>query len=353
MTDKSTNDRQFVCVVRQSYPLEHMPTPPPFTIPAVHLAIDQCCGLANFDTEIQFRRAGDRDLGSDASHVFGVVASDNKAGSSTLTYFSIAYSTWDGRVLRVDCQSSDHIDVRTARVLARIAAELDCTRLTWQYYGAANPLAEYNPQELPGWLTLYWKRDAMIKFAGSIEKETSEAVPIPEAIQAVLATLNSHETFRLRLANSNDVGTILRCARGLAVYEKEPDAVHVSAAQYKVDGFQSEPPLYVCLLIEHIKSSYACGMAFCYFGFDRGGGSFLYLEDLFLEQRYRGKGAGSLAMTALARIGLSVGCTKLVWQALDWNTPALNFYSKLGATVEKGLNTARYANESLLRFSRG
>jgi RimJ/RimL family protein N-acetyltransferase len=88
-------------------------------------------------------------------------------------------------------------------------------------------------------------------------------------------------------------------------------------------------------------------MAFFYVGCTVKGGRFMYLEDLFIEEFHRGKGAGSAAMKALASAALAMKCQRLVWQALDWNTPALGFYKKIGAKIQSGLLTSRYANRQL------
>ena len=91
-------------------------------------------------------------------------------------------------------------------------------------------------------------------------------------------------------------------------------------------------------------------MAFLYFGYDVDTGRFLYLEDLFVEENMRGKGCGSLVMAALALIAKGAGCIGFVWQALDWNTPALTFYENIGAEVQDGLLTTRFCGETLRDF---
>ena len=78
---------------------------------------------------------------------------------------------------------------------------------------------------------------------------------------------------------------------------------------------------------------------------------FLYLEDLFIEEAYRGSGAGTYVMSTLGEMALSLRCKKMVWQALDWNTPALTFYQdKIGAHIVNGLLTTRFAGSSLHEF---
>ena len=187
-------------------------------------------------------------------------------------------------------------------------------------------------------------------------------------------------SFRLRLATADDLEAMGRLVQGLADFEKEPDAVHVTLDHYRVDGFHdtistenddddnddgdddartTANPLFYCLLLDTTldddddgdTSDYTCGMAFCYLGCTLKAGRFWYLEDLFIEESYRGKGAGTFIMQTLASIGLSLDCARLVWQALDWNTPALTFYSKLGAQVVDGLLTTRFMGEDLKRLA--
>ena len=86
-------------------------------------------------------------------------------------------------------------------------------------------------------------------------------------------------------------------------------------------------------------------------GGDSGGGRFLYLEDLFLEVDYRQNGGGNLLMKTLARISLALGCNRLVWQALDWNTAGLKFYAKIGAKTLEGEKTSRFCGEEMRSFA--
>jgi GNAT superfamily N-acetyltransferase len=194
-----------------------------------------------------------------------------------------------------------------------------------------------------------------------------------------LSSSSSSNVRRLRLANCDDAETIRRLVQGLADFEKEPEAVHVTADHYRMDGYQSERPLFYCVLFEVLVDSpadtendptnelhnwYAFGMAFCWIGCKVSNDAtmhhlvspveeemFLYLEDLFIEEIYRGDGAGTYMMTALAEISLSLNCTRMVWQALDWNTPALTFYqNKIGARIANGLLSTRFAGSNLSAF---
>lgn len=169
-------------------------------------------------------------------------------------------------------------------------------------------------------------------------------------LKALEVSNGSSERVKLHLATANDLHHVERLVDGLAVYEKEVGGIHVNSNHYRFDGFEGEVPLFKCLLLENRKDNHICGMAFFCFGYDLENGRFLYLEDLFIEKEHRGSGAGSLLMTTLASVAKSTGCTSFRWQALDWNTPALTFYDKIGAKVLEGLLTTRFNGEALRNF---
>jgi diamine N-acetyltransferase len=159
----------------------------------------------------------------------------------------------------------------------------------------------------------------------------------------------------LRLAGPDDVETMSRLINQLAVYVEEPDAVNVTAKDYQVDGCgASEEPLFYCILADVPSGEegiITCGIGTFVFGYSWGEGRFLYLEDLFIEEVYRGMGGGKAIMERLALISLALDCCKFTWAALDWNTPALNFYRKIGASLKDDLKITRYCGTELLWFA--
>ena len=172
---------------------------------------------------------------------------------------------------------------------------------------------------------------------------------------------------KLRLAGSEDTGTISRLVKLLAIYEKEPDAVKVTAEDYFMDGYNSTEPLFYCILADVVSgeqeeedeedgnantgSRTTVAMGLFYFGHNLIDGPFLYLEDLFCEEAYRGRGIGTAIMKQLAHISLALDCSKFIWTALDWNAPALSFYSKIGATIESELKITRYCGSDIQSFA--
>ena len=69
----------------------------------------------------------------------------------------------------------------------------------------------------------------------------------------------------------------------------------------------------------------------------------LFLEDLFVRPRFRGKGIGKALLLHLAKVAVEEGCGRFEWQVLDWNTPAIEFYESLGAKSHEGM--AHHARE--------
>lgn len=196
-----------------------------------------------------------------------------------------------------------------------------------------------------------------VEVIGSGDLSMLSPAKVHQSVEECLSRINEMSTnFRLRLSTGADVETIVRLVKGLAIYEEEPDAVNITSDSFLCDGYSDEP-LFYCLLLEDAKTpagpnAYCCGMAFFYFGYELGRGRFLYLEDLFIEYAHRKRGGGSLAMKSLARISLALNCENFYWVALDWNTPALNLYEKIGAKVQEGVLISRYTDDKLRSFAR-
>ena len=170
-------------------------------------------------------------------------------------------------------------------------------------------------------------------------------------------------TANLRLAGPEDTETIARLVHQLAIYEKEPDAVNMTAQDYFMDGYNSAEPLFYCILADVVATdrdgdgetepttTTTVAMGLFYFGHDLVNGPFLYLADLFCDEAFRGKGIGTEIMKQLASISLALDCSQFVWCALDWNAPALSFYNKIGATIKQELKITRYCGKDLQSFA--
>jgi GNAT superfamily N-acetyltransferase len=153
----------------------------------------------------------------------------------------------------------------------------------------------------------------------------------------------------IREGTPADVPTILALVRELAAYEREPDAVVATEADFLRHGF-GERPFFRTLLAEWDGAP--AGFALYFFGFSTWtGGPTLFLEDLFVRPEQRKRGIGVALMRRLAREAVGSGCKRFVWQVLDWNEPSIRFYESLGAKVLREWLTVRIEGEALARLS--
>ncbi len=153
----------------------------------------------------------------------------------------------------------------------------------------------------------------------------------------------------IRKATPEDVPAIVRLVKGLAAYEREPDAVVATEDDFLRDGF-GDKAAFRCHLATWNREP--IGFALWFFTWSTWRGKkCLHLEDLFVEPQHRGKGAGLALMKTLAKEAVDAGCARFVWQVLDWNEPAIAFYEKLGADVRKEWIAVRLDGEALERLA--
>jgi GNAT superfamily N-acetyltransferase len=153
----------------------------------------------------------------------------------------------------------------------------------------------------------------------------------------------------LRPAQPSDVREIVQLIRELAEYEREPEKAVATEADILRDGFGPSPRFWVVMAEWEGK---VAGFAFYFFNYSTWEGRpGLYLEDLFVRPEHRGRGIGKALLVHLAGIAVREGCTRYVWQVLDWNTPAIGFYESLGGHVERQWLTVRVLGEEIARLA--
>ena len=134
----------------------------------------------------------------------------------------------------------------------------------------------------------------------------------------------------IRKATPNDMPQVLELIQELAVFEKEPEAVVITAADLVRDGF-SENPLFHCFVAEIDQK--IIGIALYYYRYSTWKGKTLHLEDLIVKESQRGTGIGFQLYSEIIRQGQRDQVRRIEWAVLDWNTPAIDFYKKTGAKV--------------------
>ena len=122
-----------------------------------------------------------------------------------------------------------------------------------------------------------------------------------------------------------DVPAIMGLVKELAIYEKAENEVSNTIQQMEIDGF-GENPIFQFIVAE--LNGEVIGMSLYYFRYSTWKGKRLYLEDYIITEKYRGIGAGKLLFDATIDQAHKTNCTGMMWQVLDWNESAINFYKK-------------------------
>lgn len=129
----------------------------------------------------------------------------------------------------------------------------------------------------------------------------------------------------IRQGEKSDLPRVLDLVKELAEYEKALDKVENTVERMEEDGFGSEPVFGFLVAEENDK---IIGTSIYYYRYSTWQGKRLYLEDLVVTEPKRGVGAGKLLFEETLKIAKEKGCSGMMWQVLDWNEPAINFYKK-------------------------
>ena len=130
---------------------------------------------------------------------------------------------------------------------------------------------------------------------------------------------------KIRRAVKEDCGAMLELIKELAVYEKAPDEVTVDFDHFVESGFGSNP-VYWAFVAE--ANGLVVGFALYYIRYSTWKGQRMYLEDLLVTESWRRKGIGEQLFERLLLEAREKKYSGMVWQVLDWNEPAINFYKK-------------------------
>jgi len=138
----------------------------------------------------------------------------------------------------------------------------------------------------------------------------------------------------IRKAVKEDCPRLMTLIQELADYEKLPQEVTVSTAHFEESGFGPRP-VWWAFVAE--ADGLVQGFALYYIRYSTWKGQTLYLEDLLITEAMRGKGLGKLLLDRLIEEAREKKFNRVAWQVLDWNEPAINFYTKYyNAQIDKG-----------------
>jgi len=162
--------------------------------------------------------------------------------------------------------------------------------------------------------------------------------------------LSASPALTIRRARRGEAGLVLEFVRELADYEK---LLHeVEADQAAIDrALFGETPRVFCDIAEW--DGEAVGFALWFINFSTfSGRSGIFLEDLFVRPAHRGKGIGVALLAGLAKECVRNGWSRLQWSVLDWNTPSIEFYKSLGATLMDEWTVCRVNGDALTALAK-
>jgi GNAT superfamily N-acetyltransferase len=136
---------------------------------------------------------------------------------------------------------------------------------------------------------------------------------------------------KIRQAVKEDCPRLMELIRELALYEKAPQEVTVTMDHFEESGFGAQPVWWAFVAeVDGIVE----GFGMYYIRYSTWKGQRMYLEDLLVTDKMRGKGLGKLLFDRLIEEAKEKQFKGLVWQVLDWNEPAINFYKKYNANFD-------------------
>jgi len=135
----------------------------------------------------------------------------------------------------------------------------------------------------------------------------------------------------IRRAVKDDCPRLLELVQELATYERAPGEVTVTLDHFTESGFGKHPVWWA--FVAEVDNR-VVGFALYYIRYSTWKGQAMYLEDILITNEMRGKGIGKLLFDKLIEEAREKKFNRIIWQVLDWNEPAINFYKKYNADFD-------------------
>jgi GNAT superfamily N-acetyltransferase len=153
----------------------------------------------------------------------------------------------------------------------------------------------------------------------------------------------------IRFSNQDDVPLIFKFVKSLAKYVKLLDEVAATEIMLSENLFNKR---YAEVIIAQLDSK-PIGFALYFHNFSTFlGRPGIFIEDLFIEEEYRGNGFGKEILTYLARLAVDRGCGRLEWSVLDWDEKAMRFYRSIDASPRDQSTVYRLEGAKLTELAR-
>ena len=158
-------------------------------------------------------------------------------------------------------------------------------------------------------------------------------------------------TVTLRPTTASDIPTLHHLMRDFAAYEKLQHRFRITEPELHNALFGPKPMLD-SILVDVANTT--VGFALWYFLFGTFSGRYsLFVEDIYVAPTHRGQGIGLALFRHMARIAVERDCLDMQWNVLDWNTPAIEFYRRIGAKPIKGWIPQQLNGDALTALANG
>ena len=151
------------------------------------------------------------------------------------------------------------------------------------------------------------------------------------------------QNYKIRIGNESDFAAVLGMIKELAIFEKAENKVTNTVEKMIQDQAHFE-----LFIVENNGETVA--MALYYFTYFTWVGKSLYLDDLYVKPEHRGKGIGQDLLKEIFKIAQKENCNRVRWQVLDWNTNAVDLYTKIGATLDAEWLNCDFDKKGILEF---
>jgi GNAT superfamily N-acetyltransferase len=152
-------------------------------------------------------------------------------------------------------------------------------------------------------------------------------------------------TAQIRKAVEADVPQLLPLMCDLARFEKYIGAFAVTEEVLREQGFRRSPPDFHCLVAEHTGN--LIGLLVYYFvPFTYRAKPNIIVKELYVADGHRGQGVGKLLMKAVAREAEQSGCGMIKWYVAKWNLRGIEFYERVGATIDPDWHEFQMSEEA-------
>ena len=153
----------------------------------------------------------------------------------------------------------------------------------------------------------------------------------------------------IRTATEADVAIVLSFIKKLAAYEKLQHEVVASETLLRETLFTAVKSAEAAI---GFLDGAPVGFVIYFYNYStflarRG----IYIEDLYVDEDFRGRGVGRALLIHVARLAYQRGCGRLEWAVLDWNLPAIQFYKHLGAVPMSDWTVFRLTDKALAKLA--